>query len=275
MNFLESGLNSLGRIGLAVAGVSFFMGQCLFVVDGGQRALIFDRYSGLKPKIHTEGVNFKVPILQYPILFEVRTTPKVINAKTGTKDLQIVTLDLRILYHPEVEYLNTLYLNLGRDYDDRILPSIANEVLKSVIAQYNAEQLLTHREHVSREIRERLTQRASEFHIILEDIALTHLVFGKEFTTACEQKQVAQQEAERAKYSVQQMEQEALAAIIKAEGEAEAGKLLREAYEKYGTTILEMRSLEASKKIAAQLANSPGVMYIPGNNSTLLNLPLN
>ncbi|OMJ69233.1 hypothetical protein SteCoe_33084 [Stentor coeruleus] len=275
MNFLESGLNSLGRIGLAVAGVSFFMGQCLFVVDGGQRALIFDRYSGLKPKIHTEGVNFKVPILQYPILFEVRTTPKVINAKTGTKDLQIVTLDLRILYHPEVEYLNTLYLNLGRDYDDRILPSIANEVLKSVIAQYNAEQLLTHREQVSREIRERLTQRAGEFHIILEDIALTHLVFGKEFTTACEQKQVAQQEAERAKYSVQQMEQEALAAIIKAEGEAEAGKLLREAYEKYGTTILEMRSLEASKKIAAQLANSPGVMYIPGNNACLLNIPLN
>lgn len=274
MNFLESGLTYLGRLGLAAAGISFFMGQCLFVVDGGQRALIFDRYSGLKPKIHSEGVNFKIPVLQYPILFEVRTTPKVINAKTGTKDLQIVTLDLRILYRPEIEYLNTLYLNLGRDYDERILPSIANEVLKSVIAQYNAEQLLTHREHVSREIRERLTQRASEFHIILEDIALTHLVFGKEFTTACEQKQVAQQDAERAKYVVQQMEQEALAAVIKAEGEAEAGKLLRQAYEKYGTTILEMRRLEASKKIAETLSRSSGVMYIPGNNSTLLNLPL-
>jgi prohibitin 1 len=274
MNFLESGLTTLGRVGMAIAVTSFLAGQCLFVVDGGQRALIFDRFSGLKPKVHTEGVNFKMPLLQYPILFEVRTSPKVINAKTGTKDLQIVTLDLRILYRPEIEYLNTLYLNLGRDYDERILPSIANEVLKSIIAQYNAEQLLTQREQVSKEIRERLTQRASEFHIILEDIALTHLVFGKEFTLACEQKQVAQQEAERAKYMVQQMEQEAYAAIIKAEGEAEAGRLMKEAVEKYGTTILEMRRLEASRKIADTLAKSPGVSYIPGGSSTLLSIPI-
>ena len=132
MNFLESGLTTAGRLGVALALAGFLGGQCLFVVDGGQRALIFDRYSGLKQKIYTEGMNFKVPWLQYPILFEVRTSPKVINAKTGTKDLQIVTLDLRILYKPEIEHLSTLYLNLGRDYDERILPSIANEVLKSI-----------------------------------------------------------------------------------------------------------------------------------------------
>jgi prohibitin 1 len=209
------------------------------------------------------------------VLFEIRTQPKVISTNTGTKDLQTVTLDLRILYKPEIEYLNTLYLNLGRDYDERILPSIANEVLKSIIAQYNAEQLLTHREQVSREIREKLTQRASEFHITLEDIALTHLVFGKEFTIACEQKQVAQQEAEKAKYLVQQMEQEALATIIKAEGEAEAGRLLKEAVEKYGHTILEMRRLDASKRIAETLAKSSGVTYIPGGTSTLLSIPTN
>ena len=275
MNYIDIGLKIAGSIGATIAGVSLFANQCLFVVDGGQRALIFDRYSGLKQKIHGEGLHFKIPFLQYPVLFEVRTSPKVISTHTGTKDLQTVSLDLRILYKPEIEFLNTLYLNLGRDYDERILPSIANEVLKSIIAQYNAEQLLTHREQVSREIREKLTQRASEFHITLEDIALTHLVFGKEFTTACEQKQVAQQEAEKAKYLVQQMEQEALAAIIKAEGEAEAGRLLKEAVEKYGHTILEMRRLDASRKIAETLAKSPGVSYIPGGSTTLLSIPFN
>ena len=275
MNNLEQILTRVGRIGIGLIGAAVFSTQCLFVVDGGQRALIFDRYFGLKSTMYGEGLQFKIPLLQYPILFEVRTSPKVINAKTGTKDLQTVTLDLRILYRPDIEYLNTLYLNLGRDYDERILPSIANEVLKSIIAQYNAEQLLTHREQVSKEIREKLTQRASEFHIILEDIALTHLVFGKEFTIACEQKQVAQQEAEKAKYLVQQKEQEALAAIIKAEGEAEAGKLLKEAVEKYGNTILEMRRLEASKKIADTLAKAPGVSYIPGGSSNILNIPFN
>ena len=275
MNFIENGLKYLGGVGGIVVGATIFANNCLFVVDGGQRALIFDRFKGLKPQIHGEGMHFKIPFLQYPVLFEVRTQPKVISATTGTKDLQTVSLDLRILYRPETEYLNTVYLNLGRDYDDRILPSIGNEVLKSIIAQYNAEQLLTHREQVSNEIREKLTQRASEFHIILEDIALTHLVFGKEFTLACEQKQVAQQEAERAKYHVQQMEQEALAAVIKAEGEMEAGRLLKEAVEKYGFAILEMRRMAASKKIAETLSKSSGVSYIPGGGNTLLNIPFN
>ena len=100
-------------------------------------------------------------------------------------------------------------------------------------------------------------------------------MFGKEFTLACEQKQVAQQEAERAKYIVQQMEQEALAAIIKAEGEMQAGKLLKEAVEKYGFAILEMRRMEASKRIAETLSKSSGVSYIPGGGNTLLNIPFN
>ena len=78
--------------------------------------------------------------------------------------------------------------------------------------------MLTQREEVSREIRERLTQRANEFHIILDDVAIVNLTFGPEFTSACEQKQVAQQEAERAKFLVQQREQERLAAIVRAEG---------------------------------------------------------
>lgn len=52
--------------------------------------------------------------------------------------------------------------NLGEDWDERVLPSIANEVLKATVAQYNAESLLTKREMVSRQVRETLRQRAGE-----------------------------------------------------------------------------------------------------------------
>merc|ERR1712151_944902 len=105
---------------------------------------------------------------------------------------------LRVLWRPVIEKLPQLYRELGLDYDERVLPSITNEVLKAVVAQYNAEELLTKRDQVSEKIRLSLTKRARDFNLIIEDVAITHLQFGVEFSRAIEQKQVAEQEAERA-----------------------------------------------------------------------------
>lgn len=74
-----------------------------------------------------------------------------------------------------------IYNNIGKDYDQRILPSISNEVLKSIVAQYNAEQLISQREKVSQEIRDSLGRRAKEFDIILDDVSITDLQFSNDF----------------------------------------------------------------------------------------------
>ena len=89
------------------------------------------------------------------------------------------------------------------DYDQRVLPSIVNEVTKSVVAQYNASELLTKRDAVSKQIRELLSARSSDFKIVLDDVSVTHLAFSKEYTAAVEAKQVAQQDSERAKYLIE------------------------------------------------------------------------
>ncbi|RUO96308.1 protein l(2)37Cc [Jimgerdemannia flammicorona] len=128
------------------------------------------------------------------------------------------------------------------------------------------------------------------------------MTFGREFTNAVEQKQIAQQEAERAKFIVEkvciflplsllllflhqpnplppfptlQAEQEKLAAIIRAEGDAQAAELISKALEMAGEGLIEFRRIEASKDIAATLSGARNVTYLPSGGQGGSNLLLN
>ncbi|KAF9880778.1 spfh domain band 7 family protein [Colletotrichum karsti] len=248
----------------------------IYDVKGGSRAVIFDRLSGVKESVISEGTHLLVPWLQRSIIFDVRTKPRNIATTTGSKDLQMVSLTLRVLHRPEVQALPKIYQNLGQDYDERVLPSIGNEVLKSIVAQFDAAELITQREAVSNRIRNDLTKRASEFNIALEDVSITHMTFGKEFTKAVEQKQIAQQDAERARFIVEKAEQERQANVIRAEGEAESADTISKAIAKSGDGLVLIRKIEASREIASTLSGNPNVAYLPsggkGGSQMLLNV---
>ncbi|KAH6758567.1 prohibitin 3 [Perilla frutescens var. hirtella] len=263
-------LTNVARAAFAIGIGGAAANSCLYTVDGGQRAVIFDRFQGVKPNTVGEGTHFLVPWLQKPFIFDIRTRPHTFSSISGTKDLQMVNLTLRVLSRPEVSRLSDIFQTLGLEYDEKVLPSIGNEVLKAVVAQFNADQLLTDRPHVSALVRESLIRRAKDFNIVLDDVAITHLSYGAEFSKAVEQKQVAQQEAERSKFVVMKAEQERRAAIIRAEGESESAKLISDATAAAGMGLIELRKIEAAKENAASMARNGNVVYLPSNNNMLL-----
>ncbi|KAK4768650.1 hypothetical protein SAY87_003791 [Trapa incisa] len=265
-------LTNIARAAFGLGAAATALNASLYTVDGGQRAVIFDRLRGVMEETVGEGTHFLVPWLQKPFIFDIRTRPHTFSSISGTKDLQMVNLTLRVLSRPQVARLPYIFRHLGLEYDEKVLPSIGNEVLKAVVAQFNADQLLTERPHVSALVRESLIQRAKEFNIILDDVAITHLSYGSEFSRAVEQKQVAQQEAERSKFVVMKADQERRAAVIRAEGESESAKLISEATAAVGMGLIELRRIEASREIAATLARNPNVAYLPGGQQALLAL---
>jgi len=266
-------LINISKGGLLIGFGGYFLDQSLFDVNGGERGIMFDRFRGVLPHVYGEGTHLKMPFVQYPKVFDVKCHPRQISTNTGTKDMQMVNISLRVLSRPVHEKLPTIYTELGEDYEFRVLPSIGNEVLKSVVAKFNADELLTRRQEVSDRISQELKLRATEFNIRLDDVSITHLTFGKEFTAAIEAKQVAEQDSERAKFVVLRAEQEKKAAIIDAEGQAEAAKMISTAMTNFGTAMLEVRRIDAAREIAQTLAGSRNVCYLPSGNKMLLNLP--
>nr|XP_035155297.1 prohibitin 1-like [Callithrix jacchus] len=264
---------TIGKFGLALAVAGGVVNSALYNVDAGHRAVIFDRFRGVQDIVVGEGTHFLIPWVQKPIIFDCHSWPCNVPVITGSKDLQNVNITLRILFRPIASQLPLIFTSTREDYDECVLPSITTEILRSDMARFDAGDLITQRELVSRQVSDDLTERAATFGLILDDVSLTHLTFRKEFTEAVEAKQVAQQEAERARFVVEKAEQQKKAAIISAEGDSTAAELIANSLATAGDELIRLCKLEATEDIAYQLSRSRNITYLPAGQSVLLQLP--
>ncbi|KAG5389981.1 hypothetical protein IGI04_031522 [Brassica rapa subsp. trilocularis] len=210
---------------------------------------MFNRLVGVKDKVYPEGTHLMVPWFERPIIYDVRARPYLVESTSGSRDLQMVKIGLRVLTRPMADQLPEIYRTLAENYSERVLPSIIHETLKDIVAQYNAKPAY----HSERE-RKILTQRATNFNIPLDDVSITTLTFGKEFTAAIEAKKVAAQEAARAKFI----------------GESKSAQLIGQAIAN-NKAFITLRKIEAAREIAQTIAHSANKVYL-SSDDLLLNL---
>lgn len=172
------------------------------------------------------GLHFKVPFVQSVVMMNNKIQKCEVESNSVSKDLQTVSSAVAVNFHITSDSAAEIYRTIGVQYQDTVLQPAIQEAVKSVSAQYTAEELITKRTAVGDEIASALTEKVSEYGVIIDKFNIVNFEFSEEFNIAIEQKQVAEQNYLKAQTEKEQqiMEAEADAKkqIIAAEAEAEA-----------------------------------------------------
>lgn len=216
----------------------------LVIVDAGHRGIV-TQLGAVKPVVLGEGIHVIAPFVQDVVLVEVRVQKAESQQTAASKDLQTVSTSVAVNYHLDPLNANKLYQNVGLAYEERVIDPAIAESLKAVTAQYTAEELITKRPEVSTKIKETLAQKLATYYVLLDEINLTEFKFGEEYNKAIEQKQVAEQQALKAKLDLQRIEIEAKQKIEQAKAEAESLRLQKQ---EVTPELIKLREIEAQIK---------------------------
>lgn len=210
---------------LVVAVVSI---ASITIVPAGHKGVTLNM-GAVTGAVMNEGINFKIPFVQSAEVIDVRV--KKYESKdnsSASKDLQTVKSSIAVNYRVDQDHVSDLYQKIGMSYESTVINPAISECIKSVTSRYTAEELITKRTEVSEEMKNFLQDKLSEKYILIDSFNIVNLDFTDAFNTAIEEKQIAEQNALKAKYDLERIKTEADQAVTKAKGEAEAMKLKNE-----------------------------------------------
>ena len=242
VNFGKMKAFIIGIIALITIGI--VISSSVQIVEAGNRGVLlhWSAVDTSSPPLE-EGLHFVVPFQDSVVNMEVRTLKFVKETSSASRDLQTVSTEVTVNYRPLPNLVNTLYKEVGLEYESRVIQPAVEEVVKQVTARYNAEELITKRPLVKADIEQEITSRLEIYNIRTDVISITDFQFSPLFAQAIESKVEAEQKALKAENDLRRIEVEArqleaqakgtaAANIAEADGEAEAIRIISEALEK-------------------------------------------
>jgi regulator of protease activity HflC (stomatin/prohibitin superfamily) len=294
------GLTSLiiGLVVLAILMTS--VGAGLVFVEPDQRGVVITiGKGGILPNALDPGIHWIVPFVQRVELYSIARATYTMATSTGegqvqgddsiqarTKDGQQVFIDASVIYSVDPNKLVNLHITWKHTYEDNVVRPVARAAIRDVVAQYGVEEIVsTKRAELEDNISASIEQSLENNNLKMVQFLLRNIRFSDEYAAAVEQKQIAEQQAQQAKFVVESKKQEAEqarqvaegqadAAVIAAKGAAEARVIQAEAEAKANQLLAASLTPELVQyQYILKLAPGVQTIFVPSGNQFILPLP--
>ncbi len=226
--------NQFNPLGFYLAGGIFLLVILAFlrpftIINAGERGVVM-RFGKVQDTVFDEGFHLITPIVTTVKRITVRIQRDDVQAEAFSRDLQYIQTDIAVNWHIEPTTVNKIFQEVGDQTEivRRIITPAVSEVVKAATAKKTAEEIIAKRTELKQEIDTQLRERLGSYGVVVDDVSLVNIDFTEEFSKAIEAKQIAEQEAKRAKFEAQKAKEQAQADINRAQGQAEAQRLQRQ-----------------------------------------------
>ncbi|MBW4652007.1 MAG: prohibitin family protein [Kaiparowitsia implicata GSE-PSE-MK54-09C] len=215
---------------LSLVGLLTIIGLNSFIIINPGEAGVLSILGKARDGVLLEGVHVKPPLIAKVDVYDLTVQKFEVPAQSSTKDLQQLSASFAINFRLDPIEVVTIRRTQGtlQNIVSKIIAPQTQESFKVAAARRTVEEAITKREELKQDFDEALGMRLNRYGIIVLDTSVVDLNFSIEFSRAVEEKQIAEQRAQRAVYVAREAEQEAEATINRAKGQAEAQRLLRE-----------------------------------------------
>ena len=204
------------------------------------------RFGKVQDDVIQEGLNTKVPFIEKIVKIDCKTKKIEADSEGSTKDLQTVKISIAVNYNVNKKTANTVYREVGSEYESIVINPALLESIKSSIAQYTAEELVTKRAEVSNKIEDTIIGKVENRGFNITEFNITNIDFSEEYDRAIEVKAVKQQELVTAQVELEKQQIQNQKEISEAEKDARVMELQNS---QVTENTLKLKQLEVKQKM--------------------------